>query len=238
MTRPIIGLTVNYDDKGDYFSKLPWYALRENHCTSVCKEGGIPIGLAYTDCIDAYLDLIDGLIITGGDFDISPTYYGEDVSNARVYPINKRTEFELKMAEGALKRDMPVLGICGGQQLLNVLLGGSLIQHIPDTVQTDINHEQPNKRTEAGHAVIIEPGTLLSKCIGGKKEIMVNSAHHQAVKDVGPGMIVNARAPDGIIEGIEHPGYKFCLGTQWHPEYSITPADDAITRSLIEAAAG
>lgn len=234
--KPLIGLTMNFDRKGVYYSELPWYALRENHCTTIIDAGGIPLGLPYDiTAIDRYLDTINGLIITGGDFDISPEYYGEAIQNERVIPMDNRTKFEFDITKKALARNMPVLGICGGEQLLNVLLGGTLIQHIPDTLPSDIQHEQAGSRTVAGHTVDVVKDTLLSKCVQGQKTLEVNSSHHQAVKKPGPGVIVNAYAPDGLIEGIEHPDYKFCLGVQWHPEFSISPADDLITKAFVTA---
>lgn len=235
--KPVIGLTPNYDTKGKYFSTLPWYCLRENHCTCLHKLGATPFILPMMDEVGPYLDLMDGLVITGGDFDIHPSYYGEEITHARVHTITRRTEFELEIASEALKRNMPILGVCGGHQLLNILFGGSLIQHIPDTCPEALTHEQPNSRSEPGHEVTIVEDTLLYKNLGGKKKIEVNTAHHQAVAKVGEGLKANAYAPDGIIEGIEHPDYAFCIGVQWHPEYSVTAADDALTAAFIHAAA-
>src|SRR5690606_17799736 len=140
------------------------------------------------------------------------------------------------VTRGALERDMPILGICGGQQLLNVALGGTLIQHIPDEVDGALPHEQGNPRDEPGHAVRIEKGTLLHR-VTGMDEMLVNSAHHQAVKDVAPGVVVDALAPDGVVEGIEDPRRRFCLGVQWHPEYAISEGDEAIMAAFVQAAA-
>ena len=112
-----------------------------------------------------------------------------------------------------------------------------MIQHIPDTCPEALTHEQPNSRSEPGHEVTIVENTLLYKNLGGKKKIEVNTAHHQAIAKVGEGLKANAYAPDGIIEGIEHPDYAFCIGVQWHPEYAVTSADDALTAAFIHAAA-
>ena len=134
-------------------------------------------------------------------------------------------------------RDLPLLGICGGQQLLNVVLGGTLIQHIPDALPTALAHEQPNPRTEPGHEVIVVPGTLLHR-ITGTERLPVNSAHHQAAERVGPGIVASGRAPDGIIEAIEDPRRPFCLGVQWHPEYRISAGDGAILSRLRRGSGG
>jgi putative glutamine amidotransferase len=145
-----------------------------------------------------------------------------------------RTGFERAATLGALERDLPVLGICGGQQLLNVVLGGSLIQHIPDELPQALQHEQENPRDEAGHTVAIARGTLLHD-ICKADELSVNSSHHQAAKETGAGVTVNATAPDGVIEGIEDGRYGFCLGVQWHPEFTISPGDARIMEAFVAA---
>ncbi len=231
---PLIGITLDSEEAGGY-SKLPWYALRKNYAQSVAQAGGVPVMLPHHPTqAEAYLDAIDGLVLTGGAFDVDPALFGDASVHPTVVMKAERTAFELAVVQGAIARDMPILGICGGQQLLNVALGGTLIQHIPDAVPGCLAHEQPNPRTEAGHDVAVTPDTLLSRIVG-KSSIAVNSAHHQAVKDVAPGCIVNATAKDGVIEGIEAMGKRFCLGVQWHPEYHITPADTAIFTAFVEA---
>jgi putative glutamine amidotransferase len=235
MSAPLIGFTLDYETKPTY-SKLPWYAIRENYFSSVIPHGALPLGLPYAmERVEDYLKLIDALVIIGGDFDIPPEMYGESTVHEKVTTKSNRTQFEWALTRGAIERNMPVLGICGGEQLLNVVLGGTLIQHIPDAIPNALQHEQPNPRTEVGHTVAIAPQTLLHR-ITGKDEIGVNSAHHQAVAMPAPGCIVNAVATDGVIEGIEHPGYDFCLGVQWHPEYHVTPADTAIFAAFVQAA--
>ncbi len=236
--KPVIGFTLDYELGGKgQFSLYPWYAVRENYLRSATQAGGIPLALPHElDLVESYLDMIDGLIVTGGDFDIPPHYYGQEINSDKVSIKERRTAFELSMVRGALKRDMPILGICGGQQLLAVAMGGSLIQHIPDSIANSLAHEQPNPRNEAGHAVTIQEGTLLHHIIG-KTEIMVNSAHHQAVANVGSQLMINSTASDGVIEGVECRDYRFCLGVQWHPEFHITEADSKIFDAFVAAAA-
>lgn len=234
-TRPVIGLTLDSEEAGGY-AKLPWYAIRENYCGAVARAGGLPVLLPHeTHLAETYLGGLDGLIVTGGAFDVDPALFGADERHETVNLKGNRTAFELAVTRGALERDLPLLGICGGQQLLNVVLGGTLIQHIPDEVEDPLAHEQPNPRTEAGHEVTVTSGTRLHE-ICGVETLSVNSAHHQAVKTVGPEVAVNAVAPDGVIEGIEHAGYRFCLGVQWHPEYAISLGDEAIFAAFIAAA--
>jgi len=235
MRPPVIGITLDYEENGSY-SKMPWYALRENYCSSVSTFGGIPIPLPHElGLINHYLDMIDGLVITGGAFDVSPALYGQPTQSDTVTTKERRTRFEYGIVQGAVSRNIPLLGICGGQQLLNVVLGGTLIQHIPDTITNALEHEQKNPRTEPGHEVKIAANTLLSRIVG-TPTIAVNSAHHQAVATPAPGSIINATAPDGVIEGIELSSHPFCLGVQWHPEYFVTDADRKIMGAFVSAA--
>jgi putative glutamine amidotransferase len=232
--RSIIGLTLDSERPGGY-SKFPWYALRENYFAAVVDAGGLPMALPHDhDLVEGFLDTVDALIVTGGDFDIDPALYGGGARHPKVSLKETRTGFEWAMTRGALDRDMPVLGICGGQQLLNVVLGGTLIQHIPDECPGALPHEQPNPRNEAGHTVTVERGTLLHE-ICGADELSVNSSHHQAAKALGKGVTLNATAPDGVIEGIEDHRYRFCLGVQWHPEFHISAGDARIFEALIKA---
>lgn len=236
MSRPIIGITLDSEPAGGW-SKMPWYALRQNYCDAVARAGGLPVPLPHEPDLAAdYLARIDGLLVTGGAFDVDPSLFGAATRHATVKTKDRRTAFEFAITRGMIEADKPVLGICGGQQLMNVVLGGTLIQHIPDEVPDALAHEQPNPRTEPGHPVKIVTGTLLHKVVQAL-ELPVNSAHHQAVKDVGSGIVVNAIAPDGVIEGIEDPRRRFCIGVEWHPEYSISPGDDRIFDAFIRAAA-
>jgi len=232
--RPIIGLTLDSEPAGGW-SKLPWYALRQNYFSAIIAAGGLPVALPHApELASEYLDAVDGLLVTGGAFDVDPALWGGGAPHPKVTLKPGRTDFELAATRAALARDQPVLGICGGQQLLAVALGATLMQHIPDEHPSNIAHEQPNPRTEPGHEVVIAPGTLLAR-ITGRTRMAVNSAHHQAIKSVGDGLLVNATAPDGLIEGIEATAHRFALGVQWHPEYTVDAADALILRGFVEA---
>ena len=232
--RPLIGLTLDAEPAGGW-SKYPWYALRQNYTAAVAAAGGLAVALPHDPGLaEAYLDRLDGLIVTGGAFDVDPALYGAADRHETVALKTERTSAELAFLQGALARDLPVLGICGGQQLLAVALGGTLFQHIPDAVPDALAHEQATSHYEPGHRVEILRETMLYDIVGADA-MQVNTSHHQAVRDAGRSRI-NAVAPDGVIEGIEAPGKKFCLGVQWHPEYLIDPGDAAIFAALIAAA--
>ena len=237
MNNPVIGLTLDSEPPGGY-SSLPWYALRQNYCAAITRAGGLPVLLPHEpEQAAAYLTRLDGLVITGGAFDVAPEIFGAESRHSSVTTKDRRTDFELAIARAAYEKDAPTLGICGGQQLLNVARGGTLLQHIPDSVDGAIAHEQPGPRDRPGHTVRIEPGTQLHAIVG-KDEMAVNSAHHQAVDELGDGLLANAHAPDGVNEGIEAGDRRFWLGVQWHPEYGVDPADDKIIAALIAACRG
>ena len=233
---PLIGVTLDAEPPGGY-SKYPWYALRRNYADAIAAAGGLPVAVPHLPALASdLLDRIDALVITGGAFDIDPALYGDGARHASVTLKAGRTAAELALLRGALDGDMPVLGICGGEQLLAVALGGTLIQHIPDAIPDALPHEQPNPRDEPGHNVALRAGTRLAGIVGAAA-MQVNSSHHQAVRDTGAGARVNAVAPDGVIEGIESETYRFCLGVQWHPEFRIDPGDARIFAALVGACA-
>jgi len=235
MTRPLIGLTLDAEPAGGW-SKYPWYALRQNYTAALAVAGGLAVALPHDHCLaEAYLGRLDGLIVTGGAFDVDPALYGAGARHDTVTLKADRTRAELALLTGALARNVPVLGICGGQQLLAVALGGTLIQHIPDAIPDALGHEQKTPHFEPSHEVRISPGTLLYSLVGARMQ--VNSSHHQAVQDPGRG-VVNAMAPDGVIEGIEDPTQRFCLGVQWHPEFLADPGDQAIFAAFVAACHG
>lgn len=235
-TPPLIGLTLDWEAPGGY-SKFSWYALRQNYCDAVTHAGGLAVGLPHDPALaEAHADRLGGLIVTGGNFDVDPVLFGADTRHATVSLKQRRTAYEVAVTRAMLARDKPVFGICGGQQLLNVVLGGTLIQHIPEAVPNALAHEQPNPRDEPGHDVAIAPGTQLHAIVRADT-LAVNSAHHQAVDVPAPGCVVDAVAPDGVIEGIEHPDYRFCIGVQWHPEFELQDGDRRLFGAFVELAA-
>ncbi|MFY9590176.1 gamma-glutamyl-gamma-aminobutyrate hydrolase family protein [Rickettsia endosymbiont of Halotydeus destructor] len=226
--KPIIGITpdlANNCEKYTY-AAFPWYALRKNYTDAIIRAGGVPLLLPYQDStiINDLMTIIDGIVIPGGDEDIHPKFYEPEYADEIVVANDERDEFEMLVLKKSLEKNIPILGICRGMQLLNVAFGGNLIKHIPDYIKNNgqniiINHEQPSPKNIVSHSIIIEAGTKLATIANNKTQIMVNSTHHQAVNRVGSGLIISAKAEDGIIEGIELTTRKFVIGVQWHPEY-------------------
>jgi putative glutamine amidotransferase len=236
MAKPRIGLSMDSSCKNHY-SSYPWYALRKNYCESIVASGGIPLPLPHAvELIDDYLDLIDGLILTGGDFDHDPKLYGDTTVHPKTCLNSSRTTFEYELLKHALARKMPVLGICAGQQLLNIMYGGTLLQSISDAIPHALNHWQEECRHKPTHPIKITPGSLLAKAAKGQDEVYINSSHRQAVNRVGEGLIMTAVASDGVIEAIEDPHHPFCLGVQWHPEFFVDALDRTLYQLFIAAA--
>ncbi len=225
---PTIGITADYQEEENCYSKYPWYALREHYTQCLEIFGCNPVILPISKDI-RNIDFLDGLLISGGDFDIDPSFYGQKINSSKIQTIPKRTNFELNLIDKFIHCQKPILGICGGCQLINVYFGGSLIQHI----KTDINHEQPNPRNEISHEIILEKNSPLKKFNIGEREY-VNSAHHQAVDQIGKNLKIDAKAPDGIIEAFHHQSHYYCFGLQWHPEFLITDFDKKIIYNFVE----
>ncbi|MEO8070476.1 MAG: gamma-glutamyl-gamma-aminobutyrate hydrolase family protein [Acidobacteriota bacterium] len=167
------------------------------------------------------LQRADGVLLTGGA-DVDPMHYGHDERHPTLSLEPARDAYELAIARTALAKDLPLLGICRGAQLLNVAAGGTLFQDLPSQHTSTLGHARRESPDLRAHDLHVQPNTCLSTLLtpADKKPepLLVNSRHHQAVRDVAPGFIVSAEAPDGVIEAIERPGAHFCLGVQWHPE--------------------
>jgi putative glutamine amidotransferase len=196
----------------------------EDYRQAVLHVGGDPQVLDASMPVDAALNGIDGLLLTGGD-DVAPSRYGEAPHAATVEAEPGRDEFELALVQAARRRNLPIFAICRGIQVLNVACGGTLVQDIPSQVPGALTHSlpvPPNQSSSLAHEIWIEKDSLLSQLMGERLNeadtCEVNSRHHQAVQKVAPGFKVSATAPDGVIEAIEDPAARFCLGVQWHPE--------------------
>jgi len=196
----------------------------EDYRQSVLHVGGTPQILDPSMTVETALSGVDGLLLTGGD-DVAPSRYGEAAHATVVEAEPGRDEHEIALIASARARQLPIFAICRGIQVLNVACGGTLVQDIPSQIAGALTHSlpvPPNQSFSLAHEVWIERDSLLSKLmrerLADADTCEVNSRHHQAVKAVATGFTVSATAPDGVIEAIEDPAARFCLGVQWHPE--------------------
>lgn len=214
---PTIGITTFIEKK----AKKQYVTVSNSYCTSVEQAGGTPILLSL--CVDesvleSYLDIIDALIITGGDEAVNPLLYGENPIQGLNATCPSRDECEMHLLRGALKRNIPVLGICRGMQLMNVAGGGTLYQDIVSQKEDVLGHLPTDMPVdELYHSIEITEQTRL-KHIFGTEHLLINSFHHQAVKEIAKDYTATAISEDGIIEAMEHKNKDFAVGVQWHPE--------------------
>ncbi|MFN8215528.1 MAG: gamma-glutamyl-gamma-aminobutyrate hydrolase family protein [Solirubrobacterales bacterium] len=187
----------------------------------LAEAGALAVVVDSSCAAGALLDRVDGVLLSGGG-DLDPERYGERRRAPTGAPDRDRDEFEFELARGALERGLPVLGVCRGMQLLNVLLGGTLVQDLPAV--TDLDHNVRDRPGAPVHEVAVAPGTVLAEAVG-RPRFAVNSIHHQGIAALAPGLRCGARAPDGTVEELEDGGRRL-IGLQWHPEF-MTPAASA-----------
>ena len=220
--KPKIGITLS---EAESVSKYRWPMskgfdyIKKEYYEAILKSGGIPVLLPNVTekrDIKTYFDSIDGLLVTGG-VDIHPRYFGQIPHKKLSRTTEARDNMEIEIIKMAIRRDMPLLGICRGHQVLNVALGGDLYQDLSCVEGKTLKHADTNQTGKVFHKVRINKDSLLYKIIN-KDVIEVNSSHHQVVNSPGRGLNNSAFAPDGIVEGLEFPGKRFVLSVQWHPE--------------------
>ena len=237
--RPVVGIT---PDVGNTVASagrpsVPRYQLKQAYADAVLAAGGLPIVLPFSEDETAPAEAIalcDALVLTGGAFDIPPEAYGARRHRRLGELKPQRTHYEQRLLRAALAADLPVLGVCGGMQLLAVEAGATLWQDLRDELPTAFDHEQKQDPREPAHPVAVTPGSLLHQ-LTGQVSLQVNSTHHQAVRELGR-CVVSGLSPDGVIEAIELPG-RFALGVQWHPELLAAPEHLALYRALVREAA-
>jgi putative glutamine amidotransferase len=227
--KPVVGITT-------YLTRAAWGAwdldaalVPASYVRAVVSAGGVPLLVPPGASAGETLDAVDGLVFSGGS-DLDPELYGEEAHAETSGVVRERDDFELELMRAALERDLPLLAICRGSQVLNVALGGDLEQHVPDRVAAD-THKQ-TAGVFADHDVEVLGGTKLASIIGDRAD--VKSHHHQGYGTLGDGLRESARAPDGTAEALEDPSRRFTLGVLWHPEEG---EDLALFAALVAEAA-
>jgi putative glutamine amidotransferase len=227
--KPVIGITT-------YLTPASWGAwsleaalVPASYVRAVERSGGVPFLIPPGASYEETLDRVDGLVFSGGS-DLDPELYEAEAHPETDGVVRERDDFELGLMQAALARDVPVLAICRGSQVLNVALGGDLEQHVPDRVGSDTHKETAG--VFADHDVSIDAGTKLGEILGDRHD--VKSHHHQGFGRMGDGLNVTAHAPDGTVEGVEDPTRRFTLGVLWHPEEG---EDLALFEALVAEAA-
>lgn len=237
-TPPLIGISARSEAST---ASSSFYGVAQTYVRAVCRAGGLAVLLPPT-CgapqeVEVLLSRLDGLILSGGG-DVAAEWYGAAPSDLLELVDAERDRAELTLARLALRCGKPLLAICRGIQVLNVALGGTLYADIPTQLASALPHRPaPGAPPESSaHVVRLEPGSRLAAILGAT-EVTTNSFHHQAVQKVGEGLVVTARAVDGVIEGLECPQHPFCVGVQWHPEIEGSPQDDmsGLFRALMAA---
>ena len=239
--RPLIGLTT-YRKTAAQSTPIALYALMPSYVEAVTAAGGVPVliplGLDEA-ALRTLLARLDGLLLTGGG-DIAGEHYHSTHPDFIFDVDPDRDRVELFLAREAVAADVPLLAICRGHQILNVALGGTLYEDVlrlsPSAIKHDYWGEYP--RNLLSHEVTVCADTLLGHRLG-QTTVRVNSLHHQGVRDLAPGLVASAHAPDGLIEGLEVPDRRYALGVQWHPENLIYDAPPMLSlfQGLVEAAA-
>lgn len=230
---PLIGLVCGHQEKDP-----ERYFVNNAYIQAVVDSGGMPLLIPYQpkESLRRLIGFLDGLLVPGG-VDVDPKRYGQNptLHCGRVDPL--RDELDLLAVGFALERDLPILAVCRGLQILNVALGGSLVQDIPSQVSAPIKHMQEAAGWYATHDLILQGASLLKEILG-TDPAAVNSFHHQSIAAVGSGLRVAASAPDGVIEAVEGTSNRFVLGVQWHPELMVGhyPAAARIFKRFVESA--
>ena len=234
MRKPIIGINCDLDETGKCRRPVfPYLYVYTNYFDAVLRAGGIPLLIPFLESkqdVEQILDRLDGLMLTGGA-DLDPALYGRPKHpETRVSP-RRRTDADLLLTKTALTRSMPILAICQGMQMLNVVKEGTLLQHLDDESPDLARHRDVERADRAVHQVSVKADSLLARIVGNER-LGVNSTHHQAVDRIGEGLVVSAESEEPIVEAVESASAQFVLGVQWHPERLV---DDSRNQKLFDA---
>ncbi len=232
--RPVVGLTCYSVPARWGVWDMEAALLPRPYVDAVARAGGVPVLLPpLPGLVEEMLDRLDALVLAGGP-DIAPSQYGR-VPGPHTQPASpQRDAAELGLLSGAVERELPVLAVCRGMQLLNVARGGTLHQHLPDVPGLPPDHDHsPGPGQFGRHPVHVAEGTRLARALGRLEVDAVPAYHHQGIEVLGAGLVESAWAGDGLVEAVEDPALPFCLGVQWHPEAGQDPS---LFRALVAAA--
>jgi putative glutamine amidotransferase len=241
-SRPIIGIAAmsDHDAAGLH---APRFSLNQSYNKAVMAAGGVPLMIPHVEDIESLRELyemLDGFMLPGG-VDIHPRHYNEE-PHPKLDPTDDGMDWvEVTLLRWALEDDMPVFGICRGEQVLNVVMGGTLWQDLPSEYATVFDHRESFKRKirdYLAHDVRVDPNSRLAE-IAGATRVWVNTSHHQAIKRVAPGLIATAWSPDDLVEAVESPDHFFVMAVQWHPEEMVKKHEWTLRlfQAFVEAAA-
>ena len=240
---PLIGITIDghtpeTSEFAKQYSDYYWYAMRSACIDAVIAAGAMPVLLPHdTNLIPHYVKFLDGLLISGGGHDTPPKYFGEEEIHPKSRIKERRSHFEKEMFYAFYATKKPILGICGGMQLIAALCGGKLYQYLPEYEKFH-DHSQDTPREQPFHSITCVKDTQLYEIFKKNAEpIAVNSVHRQGVEYAGH-LTPCAYADDGLIEAFEDKNHPFCIGVQWHPEYHVTEHDHYLFDSFIEKSKG
>jgi putative glutamine amidotransferase len=228
MAPPLIGLTTRTIAADGPLSVMRSQAVGEGYVNAIRWAGGLSVGVPSNlgaAGVLAIAERLDGIVLTGGT-DVDPVHFGEGPQPGLGVIEPTRDQAEIALCRYALTNHLPVLAVCRGLQVLNVAFGGGVIQDLGGAEAGYLCHDLKTWEEGPGHSVDIVPDTKLAGIVNATR-LRVNSNHHQAVGDVAPELVVSARAPDGVVEGLEHPESGFMIGVEWHPERSYLHAPDA-----------
>jgi len=220
-SRPLIGIVLDWVQGADDYSRYPHYALNDRYFSAVTDAGGLPLAIPHLPALlESVLARVQGLVLPGGDYPFPADWYEPGHATPYGGVRSARADFDIALLHAALERNLPVLGICAGMQVLGALHGCRL--HGDLGKDGGLSHRQPAFPEAPVHTVAVTEDSLLGQ-LGGAGEWRVNSIHNEAITQVSRQVRVGARAPDGVVEAIEIPGKRFAVGVQWHPEWLAGP---------------
>lgn len=241
MKKPVIGITcyLDYDDpKRKYPFVFAFDYVKRQYYLAIQDFGGVPVilpNIEKINLVDYYIRTLDGLLLSGGG-DFHPSFFQESIKAENLSIKIERDRFEIALAKKALSKRLPILGICRGLQVINIALGGTVFQDLSLRKEKTLNHKPETViRFKKRHKVKIKEDSRLYSIIE-KKEIVVNTSHHQVIKDVAPGLSASAWSEDGVVEALESKGKEFLMSVQWHPEAMVKhPSSRALFRAFVKA---